>query len=174
LPAADCLQAETQLVLTMDEQQVPVTVRPAEARMVGAAATTTTTSAAATTPPGGGGQALEVQLPHRIMYVRDCGTGNAQLLRAEVDGQAAVLQVLEAGPRQYALQHCGAQRVVQVDGVLAAQLARHMPVPQVEDFSKVGGCMVWWVGGVIERMCDAEPVGWECLGGVGVVVRPAM
>ncbi|KAL4856779.1 Propionyl-CoA carboxylase alpha chain [Chlorella vulgaris] len=131
------VQAETQLVLTMDEQQVPVTVRPAEARMVGAAATTATTSAAATTPPGGGGQALEVQLPHRIMYVRDCGTGNAQLVRAEVDGQAAVLQVLEAGPRQYALQHCGAQRVVQVDGVLAAQLARHMPVPQVEDFSKV-------------------------------------
>ena len=46
-------------------------------------------------------------------------------------------QVLASDPRHYTLQYCGAQRTVTVDSPAAAALARYMPEPQVEDFSKV-------------------------------------
>lgn len=92
-------------MLTLEGQQVPLAVRPANPRMMGSAA-------------AGQGQGLEVQLPHRIVYVRDAGGGTAQLVQAEVDGAPVSLQVLSAGLRQYRLQHCGAHRVVQVGGGL--------------------------------------------------------
>lgn len=88
-------------MLTLEGQQVPLAVRPADPRMMGGGG-------------GAAGQGLEVQLPHRIMYVRDAGGSTAQLSRAEVDGAQVSLQVLSAGLRQYRLQHCGAHRVVQV------------------------------------------------------------
>lgn len=122
-------QGDMELVLTLSGQQTAVVVRPAESRMV---ATSGINGA-----EHGSGQALEVQLPHRIMYVRDTGSSDAQLVQAEVDGQAVFLQVLQMGPRQYKLQHCGAQRVIQVDSPLSARLGCHMPVQHAEDFSKV-------------------------------------
>ena len=117
-----------ELVLTVGGQPVAATVRPASAELAGAAA-------------GAGlpGQALEVQLPHRILLVRDAGGSTAQLVNAEVDGLPMFLQVLAAGPRQLTLQHCGAQRVVTVDTPQAAALVQHMPPVHLEDFSKVGG-----------------------------------
>ncbi|KAL4458176.1 hypothetical protein ABPG75_013041 [Micractinium tetrahymenae] len=128
------LQGEMELVLTLEGQQVPLTVRPAEPRMMGSAGTAGSTGSSGGTAAG---QGLEVQLPHRIMYVRDAGGSTAQLVRAEVDGAPLSLQVLSAGPRQYKLQHCGAQRTVQVDTPVSAQLQQYMPPPQVEDFAKV-------------------------------------
>jgi hypothetical protein len=152
LPLALCLQGDLPLVLTLGGQQVPLTVRPAEPRMVAHSA-----SAGSRSNNGSArGQALEVQLPGRILYVQDAGGSTAQLVHAEVDGQAVHLQVLAAGPRHYHLQHCGAQRVVEVDSPAAAQLAQHMPPPVVEDFSKVGA----WVGGWVHGCCRA---GWHAL-----------
>ncbi len=109
-PATPPLQGNLELVLTLDGQQVPLAVRPADPRMMGDAA------GAGSAGGSAAGQGLEVQLPHRILYVRDAGASTAQLVRAEVDGESANLQVLAAGPRQYRLQHCGAHRVVQVRG----------------------------------------------------------
>ena len=129
-------QGEAQVVLTLEGQQVPATVRPAAPELAGAAAP-------------GAGQALEVQLPHRILLVRDSGGSSAHLVHAEVDGEGVALQVLASGPRQLKLQHCGAQRVVCLDGPLAAQLTRYMPPPTTEDYSKArvaggGGCSGGW------------------------------
>lgn len=113
------------MVLTLEGRQVPATIRPADPRLAGPP------------PPGSrAGQALEVQLPHRILLARDAGGSTAQLVNAEVDGEAVLLQVLSSGPRQYRLQHCGAHRTVQVDSPLAAHLGRYMPPPHTEDFSK--------------------------------------
>ena len=113
------------MVLTLEGQQVHATVRPASPEL-----------AAAVAP--GAGQALEVQLPHRIMLVRDTGGSSAQLVNAEVDGERVALQVLSRGPRHLRLQHCGAQRLVALDAPLAAELTHYMPAPTPEDFSKVG------------------------------------
>ncbi|KAK2079800.1 hypothetical protein QBZ16_002195 [Prototheca wickerhamii] len=56
---------------------------------------------------------------------------------AGFDGQDPVAaQVLENGPRTVTLQLAGAQRSVAVDPAAAGDLARHMPEPVVEDFSK--------------------------------------
>ncbi|KAI7845174.1 hypothetical protein COHA_001219 [Chlorella ohadii] len=118
------LQVELQVVLTLEGQQVPATVRPAAPELAAAAAP-------------GAGQALEVQLPHRILLVRDAGGSSAQLVHAEVDSERVALQVLSRGPRHLRLQHCGAQRLVALDAPAAAQLTRCMPAPTMEDFSKV-------------------------------------
>ena len=157
--SALCLQADLPLVLTLGGQQVPLTVRPADARMVAAPASSSSNSTSGSTR----GQALEVQLPGRILYVQDAGGSTAQLVHAEVDGQAVHLQVLAAGPRHYQLQHCGAQRVVQVDSPAAAQLAQHMPLPVV-DFTKVGG----WVPGWVPGCWPALPVTWVGVGELAV------
>ena len=124
-PCSTHLQGEVEVVLTQEGQQVHATVRPASPEL-----------AAAVAP--GAGQALEVQLPHRIMLVRDTGGSSAQLVNAEVDGERVALQVLSRGPRHLRLQHCGAQRLVALDAPLAAELTRYMPAPTTEDFSKVG------------------------------------
>ena len=165
-------------MLTLGGQQVPLSVRPAEARMVAHPAVGSSSNKGGTR-----GQALEVQLPGRILYVRDAGGSTAQLVHAEVDGQAVHLQVLAAGPRHYHLQHCGAQRLVQVDSPAAAQLAQHMPPPVVEDFSKVGAdkwavgrCvgapwlagMPWWLlpgnwaGGAASSVAIEQPAAPAC------------
>lgn len=74
------LRGELELVLTLGERQVPATVRPAAPGLAPA-------------PGPGEGQALEVQLPHRILVVRDTGGSTAQLVNARVRalvwGQAA-------------------------------------------------------------------------------------
>jgi propionyl-CoA carboxylase alpha chain len=118
------LQGEIDVVLTLEGQQVLATVRPASPELAAAAAP-------------GVGQALEVQLPHRILLVRDTGGSSAQLVNAEVDGERLALQVLSRGPRHLRLQHCGAQRSITLDAPLAAELTRYMPAPTTEDFSKV-------------------------------------
>ncbi len=125
LCATHALQGELEVVLTLEGQQVPATVRPAAPELAAAAAP-------------GAGQALEVQLPHRILLVRDAGGSSAQLVHAEVDSERVALQVLSRGPRHLRLQHCGAQRLVALDAPAAAQLTRSMPAPAMEDFSKVG------------------------------------
>lgn len=122
------VQVETPLVLSVSNQQVPATVRPAKTSMV------------QKNCRDGGVQAMEVQLPHRILYVQKMGHGDAQLVQAEVDGQEVCLQVLEVAGRQYKLQHCGAQRVVRVESPLLVSLGHHMPLPRTEDLSKVGCC----------------------------------
>lgn len=82
--------------------------------------------------------ALEVQLPHRILYVHTTGCGDARLVQAEVDGQEVCLQVLEVDGRRYKLQYCGAQRVIRVGSPLWVSLEHRMPPPRMEDLSKVG------------------------------------
>lgn len=136
-PPPPCLQSELELVLTLEGQQVPAAVRPAGPGL-------------AAPPPPGGGQALEVQLPHRILVARDRGGSTAQLLRGEVDGRAVALQVLGSSPRSFHVQHCGAQRSVAVDTPLAAQLAVHMPAPRTQDLGKVGRGGGW----------ETQPGGW--------------
>lgn len=98
-------------MLTLGEQQVPATVRPAAPGLVASGGSSSSSSGGSGAGPG---QALEVQLPQRILLVRDMGGSTAQLVRTEVDGEPVSLQVLDSGPRQLKLQHCGAHRVVQV------------------------------------------------------------
>lgn len=142
---APTLQGEVEVVLTLEGQQVLATVRPAAPELAAAAAP-------------GVGQALEVQLPHRILLVRDTGGSSAQLVNAEVDSERVALQVLSRGPRHLRLQHCGAQRTVALDAPLAAELTRYMPAPTTEDLSKVGGC------GWLAEGCGGEKRGrgWLC------------
>ncbi|EFN58393.1 hypothetical protein CHLNCDRAFT_55993 [Chlorella variabilis] len=106
LAVAALLWGDMELVLTLSGQQTAVVVRPAESRMVATSG------------------------------INGAEHGSGQALEAEVDGQAVFLQVLQMGPRQYKLQHCGAQRVIQVDSPLSARLGCHMPVQHAEDFSK--------------------------------------
>lgn len=121
------LQDEVQLVLTMGGhggRQVPLTVRPADPRFLPSPSPSSGGGARAAAAGSGAGQGLEVQLPHRILYVRDAGGSTAQLVRAEVDGAPVSLQVLASGPRQLKLQHCGAHRLVQVRVVVVGWNAR--------------------------------------------------
>lgn len=114
-------------MLTMGEEQFPARLRPSPAGLV------PSSSAAAAAP------SFQVELAERVLQVTpEAGPSELAgvLARASIDGVQIAAQVLELGARDVALQVAGAQRRVRVATPAAAALARLMPEPVREDFSR--------------------------------------
>lgn len=84
---------------------------------------------------------LEIELPDRVMQVsmiaNDSFQRGSPLIRAQIDGEEALCQIIARGPRHLTLQYCGAHRHMTIDSPAAAALQHFMLPPAEEDLSKL-------------------------------------